>query len=212
MPDSSVIPWRWLEDRRSTAFLVGGTLFVVAAAFNVVDIAVGAERLNRLFGQTVIAAAWIATFGGLLGLYPGLADRSRWLARAGAVATAIGVAGFTVIGAVAFAFYAGLLGGTFESYLPVFLPLVLVGCLLPFPAFSAASLHSGVHSRTVGLLLLAPTVIFLVNFLTPNPSTVVLAITGALAVVHFAIGFLLRAERVATDREGVGTSRDPSAG
>ena len=82
--------WGSLERRRSTAFLIAGLMFAVDAAIVAAVIGPLGEQY-MLLGQAFIAAGWTAGFVGLLGVFPGLADRSRRLAQAGAVLVGIGL-------------------------------------------------------------------------------------------------------------------------
>jgi hypothetical protein len=60
----------------------------------------GAHRLEAFLDITVeqkgLEVGYVIGFLGLLGLYPTLADRRPWLARAGAVAAILGVVAFSV--------------------------------------------------------------------------------------------------------------------
>ena len=146
-----------LEQRSTTLFHIGGFMFIIAAAFDVANILVGLEGLRAGVGQAFIAAGWIAALVGLLGLYPKLADRSRWLARAGGVFAVIGVIGFVGNGVTALIAFVRDLPPT-EAF-PMFVLIgiiigVLIGSILAFVSFSIASLRSDAHSRVIGLLLL----------------------------------------------------------
>lgn len=208
--DSAV--WRWLKRWRATAFLVAGVMFVASAAVTVVDIAVGAEQLRLQLGQATVGAGWFAGLVGLLGLYPGLVDRNRWLVRVGAVFVALGLVGYAILTVGVLAIFAGVPEGDLAPLEPVFLPLMVVGSVLTFPLFGVAILRTDGQSRTVGILLIAQTVVFVVNAATPTPATLVLVVLIVLLVVNFGVGYLLRTERVATDRCEREATRDPSAG
>ena len=75
--------WESLKRRRSTAFLIAGLMFAVDAAIVAAVIGPLGEQY-MLLGQAFVAAGWTAGFVGLLGVFPGLADRSRRLAQADA--------------------------------------------------------------------------------------------------------------------------------
>jgi hypothetical protein len=160
-------------------------------------------------GEAFIAGGWIAGLLGLLGLYPGLADRSRWLSSAGVVFAVIGVLAFTVLAVVSFyAFVAGYGLGNFPVPVVYFIPGVFVGSLLAFVSFGVARLRSDAHSRTVGALLLVPSAIFLTNLFVlpaifgsgPAPPEVGFIVVSGLALTMLAIGYTLRTEDVPTDR------------
>lgn len=205
MPSNTTLPLATLERWSSTAFLAGALMFVVAAGFNAADVMGGVGHTRLPLKQAVISAGWVAASVGLLGLYPALADRSRRLSRAGAVFTVIGILGYAVMGVLSLADYVGVLGTGFESYAIVFFPPVLVGSLLTFPLFGVASLRSNAHSRTLGLLLPGPTLLFVANMLTPTPPSVVLVVVSGLVVVCFGIGYVVRTEDVTAGRTETAT-------
>lgn len=197
-----------LEQRRPTLFFLGAAMFVVSAALNGIQIVAGTESLNLTVAEAFIAGGWLAGLLGLLGLYPELADRSRWLSRAGAVFAVIGVTAFAVLAVVSlYAFVAGY--GLGNSPIPVvyFIPGVFVGSLLAFVSFSGAALRSDDLPQTLGLLLLVPSAIFVTNLFIlpaifgsgPTPPEVGLVVVAGLALAMFAIGHLLRTEPEPTD-------------
>lgn len=188
--------WQALERWSSTAFLLGGLLMVIDVGFVAANVTTGAERY-LIQGQAFVGAAWTAALLGLLGLYPGLSDRSRWLSRVGAACAAIGVVTFTVMTVAVLGYTAGLLEVDFDAIGVLFIPGVLIGSVLGFVLFGVASLRTGVRSRTVSLLLFLPAAFVLANFLrfvvgmTSSTGTLVIVIGDALAML--ALGFVLRA-------------------
>lgn len=191
--------WRTLEQWSAAAFLVGGVLFVITAGFNAADVRAGAGHMRLPLKQAFIGLAWTAGLVGLLGVYAQLSDRNSKLAGAGAVCTLIGVVGYAAMGVVSLAYYLGIPSGEFETVVVYFLPGVLIGTLLTFPLFSIVSFRSDIHSRAFSLLLLGPPLLFIVNILTPTPPSVVLGVVSGLAIVFFAIGFILRGETLSPD-------------
>lgn len=197
-----------LERWSATAFLIGGLLLGVDAVFVATNIVTGAERYLFL-GQAFVGAGWTAGLLGLLGLYPGLADRSRWLSRVSAVFAVIGVATFAVMAVSVLVYYTGIPAGEFEPISVYFIPGVLIGSVLGFISFSAASLRTGAHSRTFDVLLLIPALLVLSNFLRfiagNESTTITLGIVVGDALALLAIGYLLRngspqaTRRTATD-------------
>ena len=179
----------------ATAFLVGGLLMVVDTAIVAANIAAGDEGLLAL-GQGFVGAAWTAALIGLLGLYPGLADRSRWLSRAGAVFAAVGVVVFAVLGLTSLVYYLGIPGGEYSDVGMLFIPGVLIGSVLGFVSFSAATLRTGAYSRTVGILLLVPPILVITNILRFvagfEAATITLAVVIGDALAMLAIGYVLR--------------------
>lgn len=197
-----------LERWRATAFLLAAAMFLVDAAF--LATVVGSGTRPPDLGQAFIAAGWTAAFVGVLGLYPDLAERRRWLARAGAVFAAVGVVVFAAMAVVVVVFTAGIVDGDFATLVPIFLPGVVFGSVLGFLTFSVASLRSGVHSRAVGVLLLLPAISVVVNIATPSAASgraaITLGIVSGLALTMLAIGYLLRTGKALTGRA------EPTAG
>jgi hypothetical protein len=206
--------WESLEQWRATAFLVAGGIFVVDAALLAVHMSTGTEP--AALGQAFVGASWTAAFVGLLGFYPSLADRSRWLARAGAVFAAIGAITMAAMATTSLGYFTGVLAGELSEVAMFFLPPVFIGIVLGFGLFGVASLRTGIYSRSVGLLFLLLPITFLFNVGTGiagfNPLAKVLGVVSVLALTMLAIGYLLRTGSALADREGVEASSDVSAG
>lgn len=187
----------------ATAFLAAGVILLVDAAIVTAEIVVGIERANVL-GQVFVGAAWTAALIGLLGLYPGLADRSRWLSRAGAVFAAIGVVVFAVLGLTSLVYYLGIPAGEYSDVGMFFIPGVLIGSVLGFISFSVAVLRTGAYSRTVGVLLLIPPILVVTNILRfiagMEAMSLTLAIVIGDALAMLAIGYVLRSSPEPTGR------------
>jgi len=183
-----------LDGRGPVLFLVGGVLLVVFAGVNIAQALTDPSAYENLHG-TFGPAGFTFGFLGLLGLYPTLADRSPKLARIGAVCAALGAAGFAVL-AVESA--AGLAGVEPPTVLQFFLLPATVGILVGFPAFAAATLRTNARSRTVGLLLLAPTVVFGVMLVggavLGGAAWGAAVLSSAQALAYLAIGYTLRAD------------------
>lgn len=193
--------WRVLEDRSATLFLVAGGLLAVFAGLLGVEATTGGSAPEDVFGPPGYAVAAL----GLLGLYPALADRSRWMAGIGAVAAAAAAVGWTILTVLSVLEVAGLSGEAApeETVLgAVALGATGLGMILGYPLFAIASLRSDPHPRTLGLLLLAPPVIFVAVFAVLAPLLGAgqdagwgpFVAGGAQAVAHLAIGFALRGE------------------
>jgi hypothetical protein len=115
-----------------------------------------------VLGEAFIALGWIDP---LLGLYPVLRDRYIWLVRAGLVFAVIGLIAFVYLTAASvFATLQGMEITDIPIPIAVFLPGIIAGSLLAFVCFSVASLRSDAHSRTLGILMLVPSRIYVTNF------------------------------------------------
>lgn len=195
--------WNLLQKWSATAFLVGGGLLVLDAAIVVANIVTGAEHW-LLLGQAFVGAGWTAALIGLLGLYPRLAARSRWLSRAGAVFAVIGAVTFAIMAVAVLVYYAGIPDGEYDAISLFFLPGVLIGSVLGFVSFSVASLRTGVHSRTIGFLLLVPPILVVANILRfvagMESASITLGIVLGDALAMLALGYVLRTEPTPTDR------------
>ena len=191
-----------IEGRTGTLFFVAGALFFLFATMWGVEAFTNQSAPKNVFGPAGFAFAFL----GMLGLYPALADRSRRLARFGALIAIIGGAG----AAANSMWYIGW------WVLPAVVPdpstSVLVGAMvgamvlgqfLGYTSFGAASLRAGVHSRTVGLLLVAvPTVlvVMIATVATGYDSAGSATVLGSVqALIHLAIGYTLRTEGIPTD-------------
>jgi hypothetical protein len=191
-----------LERRTGTLFLVAGIMFFVFGAMWGVEAFMNRSAPKNVFGPAGFAFAFL----GLLGLYPSLADRSRRLARLGAIVAVVGTVGaaanslsyigWWVLPAVVpdpntVALVGAMVGG------------MLLGQFLGYTSLGVASLRAGVHSRTVGLLLIAvPTVlaVMTVTVATGYAGTESATVLGTVqALLHLAIGYTLRTEGIPTD-------------
>lgn len=188
-------------------FLIGGVMFAIASTLTVVSMATGEDRIYLHLGEAFIAAGWIAPLVGLLGLLPGLVEENRWLTRAGGAFAGVGVVAFVILGLISL--YAFFAGARIEDLPIVFvLPGIFVGSLLAFVSFSVATLRTTGHSRTLGGLLLVPSLVFVTNLFVlpavlgsgPNPPEVGFALTSLLAVAMLAIGYVRRSEPVPRGR------------
>jgi hypothetical protein len=194
--------WGSLERRRSTAFLIAGLMFAVDAAIIAAVIGQLGEQYMQL-GQAFIAAGWTAGFVGLLGVFPGLADRSRRLAQAGAVFVGIGLLVFVSMGIVSLAYFSNALSGDLDTLVTILFPGIIIGSVLGFVTFGAATLRTGVHARSVGVLFVVMGLIPVVNIIRYTivgiqSRTATLVIVVALTLVTLSIGYLLRVEEASS--------------
>lgn len=205
MPTNTRLPWESLENRRATAFLIAGFLWLADTTLLGLELFAGLSVLgtrgpvNPILYMTGLVAAIV----GLMGFYPGLARRTRRLAL-----VSVGV--IAVAGIVVPAFLMWFLVGTFLNVSGPVTPLgilmflvVALGLLL----FGIASVRTGVPSRAAGMLVLAiPTAIFtwltvgIVVYGGDVPAWMAPAIGAVMTVLLFAIGTHLRTEDAATER------------
>lgn len=200
--DSALAP---LEGKTSTLFFVAAGLMGIVAGLFAAEVFMGrgVDTLLSIAGPAGFGVA----FSGLLGLYPTLVDWTPRLARAGAIALGIGVAGalILVVGGV------GELVGLYAEapdWVDAANMLLLIGVILGFGTFGIGVLRTGTHSRTVGLLMLWPPVVFggiivVVGVLILGgtfPHWVHVGHSGSEALVYLSIGYLIQTGERPADR------------
>lgn len=192
-----------IERRTGTLFLVAGAMFFIFAAMWGVEAFMNRSAPKNVFGPAGFAFAFL----GMLGMYPALADRSRRLAGLGAIVAIVGVVGAAANSLSYIGWWVlptvvpdpntvALVGGMVVG--------MVLGQFLGYISFGVASMRAGVHSRAVGLLLVAvPTVLAVMiatvatGYAGPGSATVLGSVQ---ALLHLAIGYTLRKDGVPTDR------------
>lgn len=176
-----------------------GSLLIVA--ISVVEIIVYGQRFSVLpeWGLSLIVIpTLLITFIGLLGFYPHIADASRWLARGGVVAAAVGMLSLmvTVVGGLVLHLL-GIEGFTEEGN-PVILGfffLMFIALLLTFLLYGVASVWTNRPSHIVGLLLLVPIVeplsVLIIDIFGVEVPGGPLTTLGVEGVALIAVGYLL---------------------
>ena len=205
--------WESLEQWRAVAFLIGGVIFVADVALLGSHLASGTEP--AMFGQVLVGTAWTASFIGLLGMYPSLSDRSRWLARIGAICAVIGGVTMAVMALTLLGYVTNALTGSPSEVVPLFLPGIFIGIVLGFGSFSVVSLRTDIYSRSVGLLFLLLVFTFLFNIGSSiagfGTLATVLGVVVILALSKLTLGYLFRTESAFADPERVEASSDSLA-
>lgn len=190
MNDDGVL--KTLERWSSTLYLVAGGLLVGNALLLGYEAFVGSAAPEDVLGPP----GFLVGFLGLFGLYAALAVRTPKLARAAAVVAVVAAGGWAVITPFS---VGGELGSLAGEQLPMAVVVVAwVATILAYSLFGAASLRSGVHSRTVGLLLFSPAVLIVTLIVGAGVfggSAVAPFLVGSgQALAHLAIGYALRTE------------------
>lgn len=168
----------------------------------------GFGRYTAILGEPTFLNAVIYIAGllvalvGLLGFYPRLVIRTPRLARVSAAVVVVAGLGLAVL--VVWASITTLLNQPMPP--GVLLILSLVAVIVGFLLFTAASLLTGIPSRTVSLLLVAFVVTWVVGlalsfvaFGGQAPDWLAVALNGVSAVVMLAIGYDLRTDTPSTD-------------
>jgi hypothetical protein len=187
--------WDTLERWSPTLFLVAGALLVVHVAIHALIAFTNVTYpLHHEFPFGFVGM--VLGFVGLFGLYPRMVDRSPRLARAGAVLAVLGTAGWFVIGGQALAEALGVAPP--EGAAVVVAPLVILGTILTYLTFGAASLRTDAVSRTTALVVATPALVMVYNLgsaallsdLTAGP----VIVAAGFALAHLAIGVALHNE------------------
>lgn len=191
-----------LDGKSPALFLVAGALLVVFASNTGARVFAdaGVPAVHSVFGP----AGFFVGVVGLFGLYPALVDGSPGLARVAAAVAAIPLAGWFVTAGVGVGNVAGVLPDATVVLPGVAFVAVFLTTILSYVLFGVASLRADVHSRTVGLLLLAPAAVFLTLIVGMGVLSAVawmeFVVDGGHALAHLAIGLALRTGGVPTDR------------
>lgn len=202
MSGDSKRPGVAFESWSSTLFFIAGGLFVVFAGFWAAF--AFTEMSSEVVQNVVGPAGWTASFIGLLGLYPTLADRSPRLAAVGAVFVALGLVG-GMIATVGNLFQ--LLGVLAEppAWLEPLQLLLMIGIVPGFLTVGSIALRTRAWSRHLGLLVLSPALIFVVNIVrvstlgSTTPMWAPFVLGSGQALVLLGIGYALRTEAFPSD-------------
>lgn len=188
---------RTLETRSSSFFLVAGGFFCLFAGFwgAFAFTAMNSEAVQNVVGPL----GWAAAFVGLLGLYGRLAEEALRVSLVAASFAGLGFAGAVVTVLGNFALLLDVVG-ELPEWFAVLQLLLLLGIVLGFFSYAVATLRSDTVPRRVGILLLVPAGLFLLNIIrvatlgstTPIWAPSVLGAGQALALL--GIGYTLRVE------------------
>lgn len=194
MVRSSADVWELLEENSSTLFIAAGIVLIVYVALLGYQAFIDSTvNFHDNEASVVGPAGFCLGAIGLLGLYPAVRDRSPKVAGAGAVVAALGVIGWFVIAATGLVNLAGI-------EVPAWLQAVgfaaFLEMLVGFPLLGIASIRSDAYSRLLGLLLVAPAIIFgamiASGALTGGTGVGAVIVSSGLTVVHLGVGYLLR--------------------
>lgn len=204
MSDVGRSRWESLEEWSPTLFFVAGGLVAITTALWAVEVFINTDtQVTRgVFAPAGMAVAFV----GMLGLYPSLVDRTPWLARAGALFAGLGIVAMVANVVAA----GGQLVGIFDArpaWVDPFQLPFLIGIVLGFITFGVAIVRTDVYSRTVGLLLMVPGILFPVVLATviafgggDFPYVIHVLHNGADTLVLLSVGYLLRETIMPTNR------------
>lgn len=188
--------WETLESWRAMLFIIAGVVFAGDLTILLYNLAVGTESQYLTVGQGLIGTAWACSFLALLGFYPKLSERSKWLSRIGGVFAAIGLITNVVMAVVSFGVAAGVVSGGLDQYVPFFLPGVFLGIVFGFGLYGIATLRTAIYSQRVGALFLILVATFLTNLGTGiagyNPLVKIIGVVAVLILANLALGYTVR--------------------
>jgi len=184
-----------LERRSATVFLVAGGLLTVFALNTAARTFLG-QSYPIVQGLVAPAGFFVGVLG-LLGLYPGLAERTPTSARVAGALAGITAVYWIVIVAASLGETAGIFPASEELFPMAFFLGVYVAMLLTYAVNGAVILHAGVHSRIVGLLVLGPALMFGLLMARAAPNFVV---DAGHALFHLGVGTVLWSEGILSDR------------
>lgn len=203
MVDNNMGWWDSLALMGPIAFMIAGFGFLslsVVGALDAAEIMSSPAWVHAILGLGSVVVVFI----GLLGFYPVVADAAPRLSLGGAVTSAIGGAAITVavVGSIGVAVTTQQPFGEGPSWGPPLLTLAFILALLSFLSYGIASSRTNCPSRTVGLLLLVPVVVFLgqaVLLLSKILAAFVLAtaqlaLAGIVAIALIAVGYRLQTD------------------
>lgn len=192
-----------LDGRSVPLFVVAAGLMVITAGLFAAEVFMdrGMDTVLGLFAPPGFGVAFL----GLLGLYPELVDEAPRLARLGAVALVLGVAGATVLLVSHFSELVGLFASQPAWATAANLPL-LVGVVVGFGAFGIGGLRTDAYAGSIGLLMLWPAVVFggiifgSIVLSVTYPHWVHVGHSASEAAIYLGIAYLVRVGKTATDR------------
>lgn len=188
--------WETLESWRAMLFIIAGIIFAGDLTILLYNLAVGTESQYLTLGQGLIGTAWTCSFLALLGFYPKLSERSKWLPRIGGVFAGIGLITMVVMAVVSFGLAAGVIPGALEAYTPLFLPGVFLGIVFGFGLYGIATLQTAAYSQRVGALFLVLVATFLTNLGTGiagyNPLVKIIGVVSMLILANLVLGYTVR--------------------
>jgi len=189
--------WDVLERWRSSAFLIGGVLFLaitVNLGFRVVT------NVGMNVDPIVPMAFMLPVFVGLLGLSPRLLERTPRVTRVGQILILILVAEVGLLFSVLVVPSASIQRATHATISAT----AILGAMLTVTLFGVASLWTRAYSRLVGgFLLLAAFGLFIgvigvVLYGDPGPEWLDILLNGTFGSSLIVVGYALRSEDVPT--------------
>lgn len=185
-----------LESWRATLFIIAGVVFAGDLTILLYNLAVGTETQYLTLGQGLIGTAWACSFLALLGFYPKLSERSKWLSRVGSVFAVIGLLTMVVMAVISYGVFSGVIPGSLENYAMYFLPGVFLGIVFGFGLYGVATLRMALYSQRVGVLFLVLVATFLINLGTGiagySPLVKIIGVVTMLVLANLSLGYVVR--------------------
>lgn len=168
MASNVPVPWKWLESRGPTAFIVGAICFLLYAIPASLGQYTGLEwSIPAWLVDTVLPLGFLLFLIALLGFYPLIRGESPRIAGAGVLFT--GIAGLALLVERGAALILSVVEWTVfweitTGLEPLFLVLA-IGTILAAILFGIVSVRTNNPSRLAGVLLLAPAIILLYHLI-----------------------------------------------
>jgi hypothetical protein len=195
-------------------FTTAGVVFAGDLTILLYNLAVGTESQYLTLGQGLIGTAWTCSFLALLGFYPKLSERSKWLPRVGSAFAVLGLVTMVVMAVTSYGLVAGVIPGALEEYTMYFLPGVFLGIVFGFGLYGVAVLRTVIYSQRVAVLFLVLVVTFLINLGTGiagyNPLVKIIGVVTMLVLANLGLGYLAHTRSEEITATG-GTSPDSVA-
>lgn len=205
MSAGSPTPWDSFENRRASAFLIAGLLWLADTILLSTELFTGISILGTpgAVNPVLFISGTVAAIVGMLGLYLELADRTPRLARVSA--GIVTIAGIAIVVILVWFITVTLLNRPDPPGAVLILSLLVAA--LGFILFGTAAIRTDVPSRLVGVLVLGiPATIVGGVFLAfvvyrgDSPDWTSPLIGIVMSAILLAIGVRLRADDISTDR------------
>jgi hypothetical protein len=193
-----------LRQRGPTLFLVAGLVLVIYAALYGLEAFIG--MAYPAVRDLLLPTGYLLGVVGLLGLHPTLEGRMPTLPHTAALVAVVSLAGWFLLLALGFGDIVGGLLPQPDTLPNLFFVVHPLTMILAYTMFAIAIFRTDFYSRTVGYLLLAPPILFIVLLMGPaiRPGEFPLGafvISSGQAMAHLAIGATLRTRDTSPDSE-----------
>lgn len=183
MAPTNVLPWKSLEQRSGTAFLIAAGLLLVFAVLSGLK-AFGNVTVSPRGNAAIGVLGLLAPLAGFIGLYPRVHESGPRLSLVGIGAVTLSAVGsLSLLSWTVVSFAGGTFSGDPPAWTAVALLVALVGNTVGFLLFGLIYLRTTSLSRTTGVLLLVPPLMWVVLFVGSAMTDIGQALDSAIYVV-----------------------------